>query len=186
MRLADASLTWPCATNHLGRGRGHRVLRDVGYCTDEYRRVLTSELFPLLPAPARTRVRVLRRDAAARWPPRVPAAYRGVWQRTLLQTWPAGSGVDTTTHVRWLQTASLFGDVRVPAELKEGGAPLAGASEERVAALAAQWGFAGHTVITARAGRQRQERGKALNVRRHSPLHRGPDAGRHLPLVARD
>lgn len=42
----------------------------------------------------------------------VPAAYRGVWQRTLLET---PEGRDTTTRVHWLQTAGWHADLRVPA-----------------------------------------------------------------------
>ena len=42
----------------------------------------------------------------------VPAAYRGVWQRTLLET---PEGRDTTTRVHWLQTKGWHADLRVPA-----------------------------------------------------------------------
>ncbi|MEZ5664993.1 MAG: hypothetical protein R3E94_15885 [Burkholderiaceae bacterium] len=42
----------------------------------------------------------------------VPAAYRGVWVRTLLKTPEVR---DTTTHVLWLQTDSWHADLRVPA-----------------------------------------------------------------------
>lgn len=42
----------------------------------------------------------------------VPAAYRGVWQRTLLET---PEGRDTTTQVHWLQTEGWHADLRVPA-----------------------------------------------------------------------
>ena len=41
----------------------------------------------------------------------VPAAYRGVWQRTLLET---PEGTDTTTRVHWLQTEGWHADLRVP------------------------------------------------------------------------
>ena len=41
----------------------------------------------------------------------VPAAYRGVWQRTLLET---PEGRDTTTQVHWLQTEGWHADLRVP------------------------------------------------------------------------
>ena len=41
----------------------------------------------------------------------VPAAYRGVWQRTLLET---PEGRDTTTRVHWLQTHGWHADLRVP------------------------------------------------------------------------
>lgn len=42
----------------------------------------------------------------------VPPRYRGVWQRTLLQT---TEGRDTTTRVHWLQTEGWHADLRVPA-----------------------------------------------------------------------
>lgn len=41
----------------------------------------------------------------------VPAAYRGVWRRTLLET---PEGRDTTTRVHWLQTEGWHADLRVP------------------------------------------------------------------------
>lgn len=41
----------------------------------------------------------------------VPAAYRGVWVRTLLET---PDGRDTTTRVHWLQTDGWHADLRVP------------------------------------------------------------------------
>lgn len=47
----------------------------------------------------------------------VPAAYRGVWQRTLLET---PEGRDTTTRVHWLQTAGWHADLRVPAGVDPG------------------------------------------------------------------
>lgn len=47
----------------------------------------------------------------------VPAAYRGVWQRTLLET---PEGTDTTTQVHWLQTEGWHADLRVPAGVDPG------------------------------------------------------------------
>ena len=44
--------------------------------------------------------------------PLVPAAYRGVWKRTLLRT---PQREDTTTQVYWMQTQSWHADIRVPA-----------------------------------------------------------------------
>jgi hypothetical protein len=41
----------------------------------------------------------------------VPERYRGVWQRTLLET---PDGRDTTTRVHWLQTEGWHADLRVP------------------------------------------------------------------------
>jgi hypothetical protein len=60
----------------------------------------------------------------------VPEVYRGLWRRRLIQT-PAAT--DRTTTVYWLQTASLFGDVRIPAN-RVG---------NDLRALARQQGFAG-------------------------------------------
>lgn len=47
----------------------------------------------------------------------VPAAYRGVWVRTLLKTPEVR---DTTTHVLWLQTDGWHADLRVPAGVDPG------------------------------------------------------------------
>ena len=42
----------------------------------------------------------------------VPAEYHGVWRRNLLKT---RTGInDDTTQVFWLQTDSMFGDLRLP------------------------------------------------------------------------
>ncbi len=41
----------------------------------------------------------------------VPENYRGVWQRSLLQT---DSFTDTSSIVFWLQTASWYADIRIP------------------------------------------------------------------------
>lgn len=65
---------------------------------------------------------------------RVPDAYLGVWQRTLLTT---TAGVhDTSTQVYWLQTASLFADLRIPQP-----------APQSLAERASQAGFAGYTAI---------------------------------------
>lgn len=76
-------------------------------------------------------------------PPTPPVAdrLRGVWRRTLL-TMPAQEGRaalrDDTSAVFWLQTDTLFGDLRLPA------APAAPGE-----ALGAQISFAGHTTTAA-------------------------------------
>lgn len=67
--------------------------------------------------------------------PAVPAAYHGVWARTLLET---PEGRDATTWVRWLQTGLWHGDLRVPAD----------AARNTPEGLALQQGFAGTTAIT--------------------------------------
>lgn len=71
----------------------------------------------------------------------VPEAYRGVWQRTLLET---PEGRDTTTQVHWLQTEGWHADLRVP----QGVDP---ATPEGRALLQ---GFCGLTRITPGAGGQ--------------------------------
>jgi hypothetical protein len=67
--------------------------------------------------------------------PDVPAAYHGVWARTLLET---PEGRDTTTWVRWLQTGLWHGDLRVPSD----------APRDTPEGLALQQGFGGTTAIT--------------------------------------
>ena len=64
----------------------------------------------------------------------VPEPYLGVWQRTLLAT--TGGVHDTTTAVYWLQTASLFADLRIPQP-----------EPQDAAGRALQAGFAGVTAI---------------------------------------
>lgn len=58
----------------------------------------------------------------------VPECYVGLWQRRLLQdAW----GDDTATQVFWLQSGSLYADIRIPADRDAGGG------------VARQQGFAG-------------------------------------------
>lgn len=73
--------------------------------------------------------------AAPRW-------LQGAWQRTLLRT---AAGDDTTTLVRYVQTRSLFADVRIPATRPHlAGRALADLDGDTLALLAEQQGFAGH------------------------------------------
>lgn len=62
--------------------------------------------------------------------PTVPAEYRGLWRRRLLQT---PELTDRSTLVYWLQTGSLYADLRLPAERVP----------DDPQALARQQGFAG-------------------------------------------
>ena len=62
--------------------------------------------------------------------PTVPAEYRGLWRRRLLQT---PQHTDRSTLVYWLQTGSLYADLRLPAER----------ARDDPQALARQQGFAG-------------------------------------------
>lgn len=83
----------------------------------------------------------------------VPERYRGVWQRTLLET-PQGS--DTTTWVRWLQTARWHADLRVPAAAEAGrsAVPLGLMSPAQHLALAHQQGFFGRTEVQPQGSRE--------------------------------
>lgn len=54
-------------------------------------------------------------ERAASSPP-VPERYIGLWRRRLLQD---ARGEDRTTQVYWLQTGSLYADIRVPVERLE-------------------------------------------------------------------
>ena len=58
--------------------------------------------------------------------PAVPEGYRGVWQRTLLETPTAR---DDTTWVRWLQTDRWHADLRVPAATRAGLQGFSGCTE---------------------------------------------------------
>ena len=77
----------------------------------------------------------------------VPHQYLGVWKRSLLTT---GSGhQDTTTLVYWLQTESLFADLRIPLPLPaEGCNHLQDCNAETLLQLAQQQGFAGVTNVS--------------------------------------
>ena len=77
----------------------------------------------------------------------VPAAYRGLWRRTLLTT---GDGrIDRETRVFWMQTARVHVDIRVPAKRGAFGSAsaLADLTREELIELAAQMGFAGVTTV---------------------------------------
>lgn len=82
----------------------------------------------------------------------VPDDFRGVWQRTLLQT-DTQSGQppqsDDSSWVRWLQTSSWHADLRVPATAmaERMPRPLAELSATQLAALATQEGFVGITQV---------------------------------------
>lgn len=77
----------------------------------------------------------------------VPARYRGVWRRTLVQT---PERRDTTTTVLWLQTARWHADIRIPAQRPDftGVTTLDACTPEQRAWLMRQQGFAGTTGIT--------------------------------------
>ena len=58
----------------------------------------------------------------------VPECYVGLWRRRLLQD---TQGVDTTTQVFWLQSGTLYADIRIPAQ------------RDAVSGVEMQQGFAG-------------------------------------------
>jgi hypothetical protein len=77
----------------------------------------------------------------------VPARYRGVWMRTLLETPDLR---DDTTFVRWLQLGRWHADLRIPAAARATGSawPLSECSQAQLALRATQQGFAGLTHVT--------------------------------------
>ena len=82
----------------------------------------------------------------------VPAAYRGLWRRTLLVS---GDGRrDEDTRVFWMQTACLHIDVRVPAGRSSyaGAGGLDELTRDELAGLGEQMGFAGITAVESGAG----------------------------------
>lgn len=77
----------------------------------------------------------------------VPAAYRGVWRRTLLE----GDGLhtDTRSTVLWLQTTRWHADLRLPAGRPDfaGVHDVTGCSSAQRIWLARQHGFSGVTEV---------------------------------------
>lgn len=76
----------------------------------------------------------------------VPARYRGVWQRTLLQT---SNAEDDSSWVRWLQLGRWHADLRVPQAARLGGRPD---RPPRPSQLMLQQGFAGITQVETGVG----------------------------------
>jgi hypothetical protein len=76
----------------------------------------------------------------------VPACYRGLWRRTLLQ---AGDLRDTASTVYWLQTERWHADIRIPAARPsfEGVTSLAQCNPAQRRFLATQQGFYGLTEV---------------------------------------
>jgi hypothetical protein len=77
----------------------------------------------------------------------VPPALCGLWRRVVLETPDAPP--DTSTRVWWLQTPTLYVDLRVPAERRSVASrtTLHAASDAELDALALQAGFAGQTSL---------------------------------------
>lgn len=76
----------------------------------------------------------------------VPADYKGVWQRTLLQS---TAGIDTTSLVLWMQTQHYHIDIRIPSNLHylRKVHQLTDYSIDELHLLAQQQGFAGITQV---------------------------------------
>ncbi|MEO7734163.1 MAG: hypothetical protein ABIY55_24585 [Kofleriaceae bacterium] len=72
----------------------------------------------------------------------------GVWQRDWVRR--NGGPSDRATMVRYVQTPSAFGDLRIPEALPDltGQSSLADLSDEQLLALAQQNGFAGTTTVS--------------------------------------
>ena len=77
----------------------------------------------------------------------LPAEYRGVWQRGLLET---ATIKDDTSLVLWMQTKQYHIDIRIPASLAVIRAvnSLEDYNDEELLILASQQGFAGITQVT--------------------------------------
>lgn len=104
----------------------------------------------------------------------VPRRYRGVWQRSLLQT---SEQRDDTTFVRWLQLAHWHADLRIPVAARSGMTvkPTLPYSPQQQALLALQQGFAGVTRIDT------DNQGEVCTWHRlvdYQPPGPSPDAGR--------
>ena len=76
----------------------------------------------------------------------VQESYIGVWQRLSLET--RGKPSDTTTRAYWIQTSTLFADLRIPPDRPDfcGKTSLAECGDEELLQLARQQGFAGMTL----------------------------------------
>ncbi|MBY0277421.1 hypothetical protein K2Z84_18985 [Candidatus Binatia bacterium] len=80
-------------------------------------------------------------------PATVPPELCGLWRRVVLETPDAPP--DTSTRVWWLQTPTLYVDLRVPVERRRVASrtTLRSASDAELDALALQAGFAGRTSL---------------------------------------
>jgi hypothetical protein len=103
----------------------------------------------------------------------VPARYRGIWQRTLLET-PHLRDTDTT--VFWLQTHHWHADIRIPAHRPDfsGVRSLADCDEVQLEWLARQQGFAGATQVDVAPS---QEICRWHRLVDYQPARARPDAG---------
>lgn len=105
--------------------------------------------------------------------PPVPARYRGVWRRTLLQT---ADSADDSSWVHWLQLGRWHADLRVPRAARQlaAAAPAWPYDTHLQAELALQQGFAGITQVQCSVG------GEVCTWHRlvdYQPPSTSPDAG---------
>ena len=103
----------------------------------------------------------------------VPAHYRGVWQRSLLET-PRLRDVDTT--VFWLQTGRWHADIRIPAGMPDfsGIRRFADCNEQQLDWLVRQHGFVGVTQVGVEDSREICRWHRLLD---YQPTRIEPDAG---------
>jgi len=106
----------------------------------------------------------------------VPQRYRGVWQRTLLQT---SDTQDDSTFVRWMQLGRWHADLRIPLTARSGLGVCTALpySEHQLALLVRQQGFCGVTQVEADA------QGEVCTWHRlvdYQPPGNSPDAGRMI------
>ncbi|MDB5992320.1 MAG: hypothetical protein JWQ10_3723 [Herbaspirillum sp.] len=103
----------------------------------------------------------------------VPARYRGVWQRSLLET-PRMRDIDTT--VFWLQTGRWHADIRIPAGRPDfsGVYAFADCNEQQLDWLVRQHGFAGVTQVDAARS---HEICRWRHLLDYHPARAKPDAG---------
>lgn len=89
--------------------------------------------------------------------PTVPPALCGLWRRVVLES--PGAPADTTTRVFWLQTPTLYVDLRVPSS-RSLGVPrcaLSAMDDRQLAELAQQSGFAGQAFLEGDVCRWRRD-----------------------------
>ena len=103
----------------------------------------------------------------------VPAHYRGVWQRSLLEA-PQLHDVDTT--VFWLQTGRWHADIRLPAGRPDfsGIREFSDCNEQQLDWLVRQHGFAGVTQVEKKGSREICRWHRVLD---YQPARLEPDAG---------
>lgn len=103
----------------------------------------------------------------------VPPHYRGVWQRSLLET---SDRRDVDTTVFWLQTSQWHSDIRIPAGRPDfsGVTAFADCNEQQLDWLVRQHGFAGITQVDVHGSGETCRWHRLLD---YHPAGAKPDAG---------